>query len=160
MSRNTYGFTMVEVIIVLLILGIVSAVAIPSIKSSVDEMKLDGAVREVVSAIQYAQSLSIKEGKSFGVSVHVGQERIKCKEFAITEAVLHPIDKKPYEIKFNDYKNLQGVDIISVVFGASSSSVYFNSLGEPDKVGSIILGYGSFQKTINVTKPLGKVNVN
>jgi len=161
MSRNSFGFTMVELMIVLLILGIVSAVAVPSIRSNLDEIKLDGATREVVSMIQYCQSLSIKTGESHEVKFTVMQNRMKCQDLATTTPVIHPVDKKPYDIDFDVAATFQGVDIVSASFNpGNKSSITFNSLGEPDKFGAVVLGYRGYQKTINVSLPLGKVSVN
>ena len=161
MSRNSFGFTMVEMMVVLLILGMVAAVAVPSITSSLDEMKMDGASREVVSAIQYCQSLAIKEGIEYKVNFAKAQEKFRCFEPISDVTVLHPVDKKPYEINFTGAGNFKGVDIVSASFNpGNKSAVTFTSLGEPDKLGSVVLGYRGYQKTINVTGLLGKVSVN
>jgi type IV fimbrial biogenesis protein FimU len=158
MSRNSYGFTMVELMVVLLILGIVSAVAVPSIKSSLDEMKLDAAAREAVSAIYYAQSISIKEGESYGVKFNKTIQAIICFKPPGNAPILHPIDKKPYIVDFIGVGHLQGLEIVSSTF--VGNKVNFNYLGEPSESGSAILAYGGIQKTINIALPLGKVSVN
>jgi prepilin-type N-terminal cleavage/methylation domain-containing protein len=161
MSRNSYGFTMVEVMIVLLILGMVAAVAVPSIDSTLDEMKIDGAAREVVSVLYYAQSLAIKEGIAYTVNYDKTQEKFRCYEPVSGLTILHPVDKKPYEMDFTGAGPFQGVDIVSAFFTPGNKSfLTFNSLGEPDRNGTVVLGYGGYQKTINVSFPLGKVSVN
>ena len=147
--------------IVLLIFGIVSAVAIPSIRRSLDEIKLDGAAREVVSMLFYCQSLAIKKGKNQIVQFHHGQDRFWCFEQASGLKAVHPLDKKEYHIKFQTEGPFQGVDIINAGFGpANKSSVVFSSLGEPDFVGSVVVGYGGLQKTITVSGILGNIAVN
>ena len=161
MSRNSYGFTMVELMVVLLILGIVSAVAVPSIKSSLDEMKLDGAAREVISAIYYTQSIAIKDGEDHKVNFNVVQDRLKCDNIVTGLTILHPVDKKPYQLDFKAAGHFQGVVIVSASFNPGNKpSIIFNNLGEPDKFGAVVLGYLGNQKTINVALPLGKVSVN
>jgi prepilin-type N-terminal cleavage/methylation domain-containing protein len=161
MSRNSFGYTMVEVMVVLLILGIVSAVAVPSINSTLDEMKIDGAAREVVSAIYYSQSMAIKEEEIHKVNFNVAQDRFKCDNLVTGLTILHPVDRKPYNIDFAGAGHFQGVDIVSANFNpGNKSAVTFNSLGEPDKAGSVVLGYRGYQKTINVSLPLGKISVN
>jgi prepilin-type N-terminal cleavage/methylation domain-containing protein len=161
MIRNFYGFTMVELMVVLLIFSILSAVAVPSIKNSLDEMKLDGIAREVVSMLLYCQSSAIKEGEHHQVNFNVTQGRAKCQKLSTSVIVLHPIDKKPFEIDFQVAGYFQGGEIVSAAFNpGSQTAVSFNSLGEPNKFGAVVLAYRGYQKTINVALPLGKISVN
>ncbi len=155
MRRDTSAFTLVEVMVVLFLLGIILAAAIPSMKSTADEMKIDAAAQEVVYAIQYIQSLSIKEGVVYGVKFFPGADSFRCYEKSSGDTIYHPIDKKPYIIDFDG--QLQGVDLVST--DLPSSKEEFNSLGEPSSGGSVILGYAGFQKTINVSAVTGMVSV-
>jgi prepilin-type N-terminal cleavage/methylation domain-containing protein len=160
MNRNAHGFTMVEVMIVLLIPGTISAVAIPMVKSNLDEIKIDGAVREIVFAIQYTQSLAIKEGIAYTINFDKAQEKFRCFEPISDATTLHPVDKKPYEIDFTGAGYFQGVDIVSASFSPGNKSlISFNGLGEPDRYGTVVLDYRGYQKTINVSV-MGEISVN
>ncbi len=159
MKEKCPGFTLVEVMIVLLILGIVLAVAVPLMNSTLDGMELEGATSEVVSAIQYVQSLAIKEGVVYGVEFFPSENRFRCYKLATDETIYNPLDKKLYIVDFTAEGPLNGVDIVSADFGGMPEIV-FNSLGEPSSGGTIFLGYAGFQKTIMVSTPIGKVTVN
>lgn len=141
--------------IVLLILGIVSAVAVPSINSTLNEMKLDSAAQEIVTAIQYVQSLAVKEGGEYGVRFSAGANTFTCFD---TGAIINPLDKKDYIVDFDTEGHLQGVDIISVSFLASKLT--FDYLGEASESGTVLLEYAGLQKTIKVLAPIGRVSVN
>ena len=160
MSKNikeiSFGFTLLEVMIVVALLGIVLAIAVPSINSTLDEMKLDSAAQEIVTAIHYAQSLAIKEGVAYGVEFFPGTDSFRCYQKATDLTIYNPLDKKPYVVDFAGEGHLQGVGL-STTFG--NNEVEFNSLGESSVGGSIILGYAGFQKTINVSAVIGKVSV-
>jgi prepilin-type N-terminal cleavage/methylation domain-containing protein len=158
MRKNSAGFTLVEVMIVLLLLGIVLAATIPSMNSTVDGMKLDGAAREVVSAIHYVQSLAIKEGVVHGVTYFEAQDMFKCNRVTAGNIIRNPLDKKLYVVDFTGEGPLQGVDLVSADFGGMPGFV-FDSLGEPSEGGSVVLEYGGMQKTITVSAPIGKVTV-
>lgn len=161
MSRNSFGYTMVEVMLVLLILGIVSSVAVPTIKSSLDEMKIDGAAREVVSALSYAQSLAIQEGVTHGVKFNKPLEKFHCYKISPGAGIINPLEKKPYVIDFTVDRHFQGVEIVSAAFVPGNKDwIEFNALGESSGTGSVVIGYSGSQRTINVTGLLGALSVN
>lgn len=58
------GFTIIELMIVVLILGVIAGVAIPSIRGIVDEATLDEGVYEVVDMLRYARNQAIQENTS------------------------------------------------------------------------------------------------
>ncbi len=158
MSRNSFGFTIMEIMIILLLLGIVLAVAVPSINNTLDEMKLDGAAQEVVYALQYVQSLSIKEGVVYGVQFFPSTNSFRCYEKNSDGTILNPLDKKPYVVDFDGEGHLQGVDLVSTTFGMGKK-VEFSYLGQASESGSVILDYAGLQKTIDVAVPIGRVTV-
>jgi len=158
MRGHSSGFTLVEIMIVLLLLGIVLSAAIPSMNSTLDGMKLDGAAQEVVYAIQYVRSLSIKEGTGYGVKFFPDTNNFECYDTDTDGVILNPVDKKPYEIDFDAEGHLQGIDLVSAALGGNQV-VEFNSLGELSVSGSVVLGYSGARKTVNVSAPLGRITV-
>jgi len=157
MKGHSSGFTLVEIMIVLLLLGIALAVAVPSMDSAISETTLDGAAREVVSAIQYAQSLAVREGIEHGVEFFPSEERFRCFNNETDTTVLNPFDKKDYDIDLSNQGHLQGVDLASVSFG--NKEVIFSAIGELSESGSIVVSYREFQKTITVSAPIGRITV-
>ena len=62
--RKVNGFTLIELILVILILGIIAGVAVPSIRGIMDETTLDEATQEVVNALRYARNLAIQDNST------------------------------------------------------------------------------------------------
>ena len=152
------GFTLVELMIVVALLGIVLAIAVPSINSTLDEMKLDSAAQEIVTATHYVQSLAIKEGVEHGVQFLLLTDTFKCYRNVAGNIILNPINKKLFVVDFAAEGHLQGIDLVST--SLTGNRLEFSNLGEPSESGSILLGYAGFQKTITVSALLGKVSVN
>lgn len=55
------GFTLLELLLVLSLLGIIAGIAIPSMWGVLDEITLDEATQEVVNALEYARTLAIQD---------------------------------------------------------------------------------------------------
>ena len=68
------GFTLVELILVILILGIIAGVAIPSIRGIMDETILDEATQEIVNVLMYARDLAIQNNTTRVVDFDPSQE--------------------------------------------------------------------------------------
>lgn len=57
--RPARGFTLLELLIVLIIAAGVSALAWPRLGTAIDRIRFDGTTRELVSALRYARSVSV-----------------------------------------------------------------------------------------------------
>ena len=60
LSRNS-GFTLIDLVIAIMILGILAMIVMPQYHSVMTQTKLNGATGEVISALKYAMSLRLFE---------------------------------------------------------------------------------------------------
>jgi prepilin-type N-terminal cleavage/methylation domain-containing protein len=175
-SKTQYGLSYIEMVIVVIILGIVAAAAMPDL-SSTNGTKLDNASNEITSAISFAQSEAIRTKISYGVSIDVANDRIRVYRLPSSTAVYdvyHPIDKKLYDLQLKTDAYSQGVDLISTsfVFGGSYSSATnldFSTDGIPKytsggtdymlTTGSLTLSYQSQQRVIKIAPMTGRVTI-
>ena len=67
--RNQRGFTLVEVIVVTIILGIVGTIAVPSLFSLLNRNRVDRALAEVEGALREAQKRAIRNGRSCQITI-------------------------------------------------------------------------------------------
>jgi len=117
------GFSVIELAIVVLILGIVAMAAMPLWQSMATEAKVDAAVGEVVVALEYARNLAVEYQRPFQVRAYTttygggeaNQFLVKDDRYASDASshvdadppvytygrVYHPMDKKPYVIDFD-----------------------------------------------------------
>jgi general secretion pathway protein H len=112
-SRSKRGFTLLELLIVLVIIGISLGYISPRIFSGLLTTNMDRAVRDIMSMIQVARSSAITQHKTFFVRFDIdnakiamypmpessGQEPKMLKERDLPDGVVLKGVKSPYQIK-------------------------------------------------------------
>jgi prepilin-type N-terminal cleavage/methylation domain-containing protein len=75
-SKNHQGFSLIETLIIVVIIGILAAIAIPSFASSFDRFKLNQAVVEVRGVLQEAQRQAIRNSKPCEVELNLSDKQV------------------------------------------------------------------------------------
>jgi len=135
----------------LLILAATAAIATPLFIGTADEKKLDTAFAELLSAAEFARTESRRSGTATGFCIDsmerlavVSMQTPNALEVAATaldDAVLHPIDNRPYILDFADNPHLRGIYVTfnsttqtPFIFAGSvqgSECAYFDANGRP-----------------------------
>ena len=165
-ERNikNYGFTLAELLVVIVILGIAAMVVIPSIGNTTD-MQATSAARQLVSDLLFAQTYSISQKQPYQVVFDAANESYEVQESSTSSVITHPITKMPYSMSFLTNKHLKNVRITSADFD-SGNLVNFNSLGMPYNSagsqlaarGTVILTVGTHNITVTVEPVSGRIN--
>ena len=75
-KKDSPGFTMIEVIAVLVILGIISAVVIAKVSSVIAQYNLDSEADVIKGHLRYAQALSMNSTVNWGITFSSGSYTI------------------------------------------------------------------------------------
>jgi prepilin-type N-terminal cleavage/methylation domain-containing protein len=152
------GFTFLELVIVVLILGIITMMAMPAMNDFFSEETINAAADATATAIHYARATAITTGvphrvifdpeaDSFQVEKHVSG--VPPEE--VFEAARHPLTKRHYLVSFTaEGTGLQCVNVGTALFG-EADYVRFDNLGAPLEVGFVMLEYGGRSRKIGVT---------
>jgi Tfp pilus assembly protein FimT len=168
-ERKAGGFTLLDSLIVIAILGIVAMVAIPQLQGIVQETRLSEAAAELVSGLQYAENLAVRYRRPFGFMADAAGKwfRIYDNRYAADASphpsadppvtaygvVLNPLDKTWYQHDFDDMENYRAVTFTSVqiVFYPDGHSAASNA--------TVTVSLGNGQRTITVDGATGRINV-
>jgi prepilin-type N-terminal cleavage/methylation domain-containing protein len=77
-DRTESGFTMLEILVVVIIIGVLSAIAAPSWLALTNRQKLNTATNKVFTALRTAQSQAKKENRPKTVTINIANGTIKA----------------------------------------------------------------------------------
>lgn len=176
-SRPITGFTAIELVIVVTILGILAALAAPLLEGSVTDARLSAATADFVSAVEFAQMSALSSGRTCRISADSSTEilRVEQRTFtgiatvldpAVTEIASNVIESgESYAVMANpslaggvyivNFRDM-GVDIQSSDMG-SALPLSFSASGTPSKGAGISLACGGRSRKISIDALTGKV---
>jgi len=167
--RRRSGFTLIEILMVVVIMGITAAIIVPQV-SPRDDMRCASAARSLMGDLLYAQSRSIALGK-----MHYVQFNTVSKTYQVLDAVspnnviTHPVNQTAYTVTVGTGA-LANVTINSASFD-SNPTVAFDSMGVPYSwtsaagpvalsAGSVVFKSGANSKTVTVSPYSGEIKIN
>ena len=114
-THQQAGYSLLELSIVVLIMGIIAVVMIPNFSSS-DATRLDAAAQLYAEAMRYARSESMRGGKLYAFRQRNTIRFIVVKSvdqsttpWSLVKDVYHPVSKKIYKIELDDIPGMDGV---------------------------------------------------
>lgn len=166
MRMREDGFTLIELVMVILIIAILSTVIITDIINSSSQAKLEGARWKFKSDLSFAQSLAVTQQLNHGIIFDPTTETYSVYRQNPSDIVNNPLTGNPFTVNYSQDTYFKGLDIVSTSFGSpTTNQVEFNNFGSPSDGtnpltidGSVTLSYQGSSVTITVTKNTGKVN--
>lgn len=75
MRGRAHGFTLIEILVAVVIIGIVMSVAVLSLSLAGDDREIRKEIRRLISLIQVAQTDAMMQGREFGIEFMSGAYR-------------------------------------------------------------------------------------
>jgi prepilin-type N-terminal cleavage/methylation domain-containing protein len=167
------GFSLLDMLIVVMILGILGVLAAPRLHSMMTAARLNEAARELVSGLEYARSLAVTHQRPFGLLAQVDENWFRIFDYKYRSdvsphhsemppvdsygVVLNPLDKKWYIVDFDTSHSHEGVSIDSAPTGGMTFYPDGHSLSA-DSV--FTLSFAGETRTITVDGTTGRIVVN
>lgn len=141
-QRRRHAFTLIELVIVLMILGIVAAAAAPRYQSALASYRADATVKRLAADLEMARRQAKRTSAGQTVEFYVVGDRYV---FAGMADLDHP--SQDYEVHLDDPSYV--ASLVSVDFNGNSD-VTFNIYGQPDNAGTVTIQSGGRQRQVAV----------
>lgn len=145
------GFSLVELVLTVMIVGIVAAMAVPRYVGAMNRYHVDAAARRVVADIDHARSQATARSRSRRMEFRVSGGQIWMLEMGTLE---DPTDKYKTKLKDEPYAS----EMESADFGGDHYLV-FDGYGKPDSGGSVVVRRGELVRTISVDADTGRAEI-
>ncbi len=160
------GFTLIELVMLLLVLAIVAVVIMTDLSTSVNATRLDAAGWKLKSDIIYAQRLAVTQQVNHGVIFDPSAETYSVYRQTSSTTVNDPLSGAPMTTNYATDSNFKKVGIVVTSISApTTNQLEFNSFGVPSdgttvlsSDGTVTLGLGSSTSVVTIIKNTGKVN--
>ncbi|MDQ6964210.1 MAG: GspH/FimT family pseudopilin [Mariprofundales bacterium] len=131
------GFTLIEVMVVVAIIGVLVGVAVPGYQSMRDKMNLSGATSTLIGHLKQARHLAISEGRSVAIDLY---------------SSYYTFDSRSSRSRTVKMLSYGGVTLSNNV---ASNQIVFSSRGTAD-TGTVEVSTGSICTKMKVNK-IGRV---
>ncbi len=125
--RSRRGFTLVEIIIVIVILAIASLVAIPVFSTGAD-MQVRSAANKIAVDLDYAKGLAVTHQENYSVVFTPGSETYQIQD-AGGNVIDHPLRSGQFIENLSADRRVGRVNIVSTNF--DGDAITFDYLGAP-----------------------------
>lgn len=176
---NGEGFSLVELLTVVALMGMIAMLAYPKMIVTMEDTRLNAAAGDITTALAYARLKAANAGLPTRVDINVGTDRVDLERFQLPQEISddvpslnetmveggtyevmdHPFNPGvPYHLSLGGDGLFGGIDITHATFGAGSR-ITFDALGAPSDGGTVTLALGGHQRVIHVDALTGKVTV-
>ena len=164
-SAASAGFTLIELMMVLVILSIAALMAVPMLSSAAD-VQIRAAANRLAADLDYARGLAVTHQQNYSVVFDPATESYSVQD-AGGNVIDHPMNPGGFQVDFASDSRLSRVDLAATTF--DHDTITFNYLGAPYSgagtatplnAGQITLQAGSFTMMVDVEPVTGYVSIS
>ena len=150
-DRQLHGFSMMEIIVTMMIMGVMAGVAAPRIVSNLSDYRAESAANRIASDLRLAQKHARTTGTSETVTFDVVNDRYSFS--TIPDPKLKTLI---YSVNVADYPYSAEIPLVNM---GGTESVTFNGLGFPGTSGTLTVTSGQSSWVVNLEAASGALTV-
>lgn len=150
-NRRARGFSIIEIVIVLTIVGLLAAVAIPRYANSVTRYRADAAARRIVADLELARSAASQASASRQVAFNSGNHTYQLQNVKNLND-----NAANYDVDLTDPPYDAQIDAVD--FGGDAVLV-FDGYGTPDSGGFVQIEVGTEVRRVDVDATSGRATI-
>jgi len=141
--RCRRGYTIVEMAVVVLLLGILAAIAAPKFQTALSVQRVDAVARRVAADLRLARNYARKVSQSQTVTFDVSAESYSMSSMPALDR-----PSTVYSVSLTGTSQYYG-EVVSADFGGAAN-VQFDIYGRPNNAGSVTVRSSGRQKVVQV----------
>ncbi|MFT3785695.1 MAG: GspH/FimT family pseudopilin [Tepidisphaeraceae bacterium] len=148
--RQRSGFSLLELVLVVTIVGTFAAIAVPRYNNSLIRYRVDSAAQRIVNDFEYARTQAMSRSRAQLVVFDLTAEA-----YVLPNVEGLSAQSESYRVKLgaDPYR----VDLASASFGGSNA-VTFDLFGKPSNSGTVVVQIGTTKRTISLSATTGKAS--
>lgn len=152
-SISQRGVTLMEMVIVVVVIGVIAGMAVPSFLTYMPKLKVKAYARDIVSELRLARSRAVTERRPYGVAFNL--EKRAFAFFADTDPGGYSLSDSTIRI------DSSGTSVKMSACTFADNCVIFNSVGSASSSGDlqIVSEDGSIVMSINILASTGRVRL-
>lgn len=156
LTRRPAGFTLMEMVIVVVVIGVLAGMAVPGFLSYIPKMRVKSQARDIVSQLRLARAQAITERKPYGVAIVLDKQ---CSVF------FADLDGDPDSFDpgadSTIKENVSPKSVKMTSCSLNNGCVTFNSTGSASSSGDVQLvsSDGEVIMSINILASTGRVRL-
>jgi len=129
---DSKGFTLIETMATIFVMGILFLVAIPNINIINQRWILEATAREMVEDIRWTQHLAIVEGESYNFEFHLSEKYYLIRPVSNKESPLKKVKLNPTIVRVSS-------NLANIGLSPDQKVLTYSETGNPGQTGSIVL---------------------